>query len=974
MKRSISVLLVLLMIMTILPIGVSADTTEPAKAVVTDSAGVVIQNNGKISTVEGELNIQLDDATSAQTALSTITLKKTDGSDIKGACVCKANDSIITVKFGRLEEGEYTLSIPAADETITFTAEEEYLTKQTFDTGYVPAQGTDNLTYQYGENQMPPDDISGFVSVENGHIKMKHNVAPDADTGFGLLVTANGLPDSDFNNKKNVDADMVYVVDADLSVNGTTNVRKYFGTKYYTGSDGYVIDRSAIDKLPVWGATDGTKGIAMLIGTTFHGNYKIENNSVDGWFKPRMVLRRDADGKLASDLYNRVNNSFIGTDDYTTDAAVNHIGVFVMRPTKSTGEEMHVDNIYVRPERLMSVLKTDYSTSDKTITLYMSDDIAEATAEKIKVKNGDAVVENYSVDVDNNNRTITLDFADELVEGNYSINIAGVQSSNGINSYAGEMFNLMVEDKTALVPVSSVPDGGTISTIAGEIKISFGHEIDPSTVTTNSIKLNKANNEPIKGAYTVTTSGKGITVQFGRLESDVEYALTVENSVLTVGNVPRAVESKTFTFTAEEEYLTKQTFDTGYVPAQGTDNLTYQYGENQMPPDDISGFVSVENGHIKMKHNVAPDADTGFGLLVTANGLPDSDFNNKKNVDADMVYVVDADLSVNGTTNVRKYFGTKYYTGSDGYVIDRSAIDKLPVWGATDGTKGIAMLIGTTFHGNYKIENNSVDGWFKPRMVLRRDADGKLASDLYNRVNNSFIGTDDYTTDAAVNHIGVFVMRPTKSTGEEMHVDNIYVRPERLMSVLKTDYSTSDKTITLYMSDDIAEATAEKIKVKNGDAVVTGYEVAVDNNNRAVILTFENGFDSSSYSFDISNMMSANGIKAYSDSKTISIPYMSDPVYTDGNGNIIDSDEELTAATTISVSASISGVENVVGILAVYDKIDGSLINTTFASITSNGELTATLTGLDAGTTKEVKLFIWKDLTTITPLFPCDCL
>lgn len=890
MKKNISLLLAVLMIITMLPMGVAASGALAAPTV-SDSNGAVLSSGADISTVEGELTLTFaDGAQIDQSTLAGITIAATDAGAFEGALVATADANKIKLRFGRLGVGAYKLMVPATVGTATdtlasqfefaFTAADNYLTKVDFSEERYASQpptytnGTDNLRYI---NAWGNVTINDNTIVTNGENKYMQITTSSADARGIYLDPTYTTPNYNFNDKSIVDADKVIVIDADIMQSGSSD-KVYVGAKTKTSGVGIspaVLTAANTDiyKTAVAYLAYGN-AVATLVGdaTTATGNALTTLTKTGDWYKLRHVLRRDSSNNLASDLYNYGTGQFIGTDDTTIPeaTAINQIGI--AGAYTAAGTILEYDYIYARPERLLSVLSVDsYDGKTGSVTINMSDDMLDSSLDGISVTRDGEAVENFAVSKTADGRGITLTFEGGLPGGDYSVSLAGLRSSNGLNIYS--------ESTTAIFNVSpyiatpSVPEG-TISTVEGEIKLEFGVNIDPATL--GGITFKKAGDTEIDGKYFVSVNGKVVTVRFGDLVEGQQYVLTLPDSVKSLETPAKAVNPQTYTYTAQKEFLTNTDFSdyttdsTKAVEGEvvnGADNIYYTDNWNNTRASSITAVATENDTYVELTGTAGANG-AGIAIIGPAENGKAFNFNTTDNIDKDKVYIVETDFTstLDGT-----WGGSKFSANGGNWTNNRSkSLFGILVSGTT--VKGAAVTKTAGDVRTRTFETVVEDGWFRPTMVMRRETDGKVYSDLYYRSSGvaTYRDTDADVLGSADSFDAVALAgRGASSNVETIKITYAAAYPERLLSIIGDDgYTNAANAITLYTTKVVKAGTEDAIVIKKDGNIVPVSDISIGADGRSLTVTFAGtGLTPGSYdvymSNDTSTVLDTAGIKAY---------------------------------------------------------------------------------------------------------------
>lgn len=931
MKKHISLLLAVLMIMTMLPISVAASGTLAAPTV-KDSNGTVLATDGSaaISLVEGELTLAFAEGTVIDNSkLGGIAIEGIAPAVFKGALVATASANTIKLKFGRLDAGNYTLTVPAtvgteadtlAEEfTFNFSAEDKYLTKVDFSEerytgeGATVTNGTDNLRYinAWGGVYASSDAAGAEIITETDSTNKYMQITTKANAASGIYLDPTyTIPGYNFNAKSNVDADKIIIIDADLAgkpVGGNA----YIGGKMITSGAGISpgvlgggnadIFKTAVAALNsangcIYATPSGAGGGAAALGSQL--------TKVGDWYKTRLVLRREASGdnsgKLATDLYNYVTNSyeFIITDDayIPENVAVNQIGI--IGSYINTGSVLKYDYIYARPERLLSVLSVDSYEGDVdegSVTINMSDDMLDGGLSGITIKRGDITIENVDAEKTADGRGITFTFEGGLPAGDYSVNLADLKSSNGLSIYSEgatatftvDSANANVSPYTAAVSVPS----GTISTVEGEITLEFGVNIAPATIS--NITFKKADGTEIAGKYFVSVNGKIITVRFGDLVDGQNYVLTLPNSVTDTEGNP--VNAETYTYIAEKQALTDTDFseyEAGAV-TNGTDNIYYTNSWSNTAAESITAVKDGDDTYV----DLAIKGSGGEGISV----IGPSGFKFNDHIAKDKVYVVEADIT--SSSNLDGNWGGSKFRSTGGTGGTWQNLRSASLYGVLTGTKGVAVLEATNV--NTRTFEEVLNGvWFRPTMVMRRGADDKIYSDLYYRKSGvaEYKGTDKDVASHEFDSVSLVGGNYTQTGNLKITYAAVY--PTRLLSIIGDDgYTNATKSITLYTTKEVKAGTEDAVVIKKDGITIAVSDISIGADNRSIIVKFSDaGLAEGRYDIDMSNVLDANGIKAYDTvysfevSESEAVKVMGDPVVKDAAGNTLENGTEANPA------------------------------------------------------------------------------
>ena len=500
MKKNISILLVLCMLFTMLPMGmtvVSATTTTVEQSVAdpaTETEDVI-----EISTLQSEITLTF---TPAVADASAVTFTTADGTAIKGAVVGTAGTveggSTYTLKFGRLEKDvEYKLTVPTSvtgngaatvytykasidgtkvDVNTEFTGEGFTLDAAPTDTRTSTAKT--GLRYHYGDQRYDFSASANYNSAQNMKViadgtddqalelaPLKVTAEDEAVTYYGAELSVNAS--AQFKNIAAGDRD-VYVIDTAVKAYAdgedaevATPERRVFmptRTDFSHGGGLGVFEVGNILKLQRL-ATSANNGVELGAGESWKKvRAVIRDNGTLGYYNTTPVKPKTIDGATTDgtgltphqrvDLYDVTGavpkyideNATVTAEDYAYRIAQ------IVKPTSDDGlnSRMAVDYVYARKDKAMTVLKTDgYTKANKSVVFHMSDDIDAETVNTITVAdaNGEAV-DGFIATVDAENRTITVSFPYGLgiagTESSYTVDLGGVIGTNGVAVWNGK--------------------------------------------------------------------------------------------------------------------------------------------------------------------------------------------------------------------------------------------------------------------------------------------------------------------------------------------------------------------------------------------------------------------------------------------------------------------------------------------------------------------------------------------------------
>lgn len=974
MKRLVSLLTAVLFLFTMLPVGALADGA--GTLTVRDSLGATLEANDIIDTVEGVLTLEVADANAVD--LDGITI-----SDYKGAVVAtKKSPTEIEVKFGRLAEGAHTLTV--GTDTFIFEAEKKYHVDTDFSDYTVgTSEADENLCYLCGWGGIDKTNttatITAHTSGSDSYLKMDTQkdtartcTCQTTSNTHGLAIDAGEL--ENFNSTSVVNDDKVFVIDA-VIVGGSS--AGTFIIDAYDSEGNSMINPST--SLVSWNS-----GIAANCDNAETYTFTTSTKSSLKWREPKAVLRRADDGTLARDLYDVLNDHvYVGTStkNVAESYTVPTIGVLTRAAHKTTVYNLRYDSVQAYSERLLSILDVEVSDDESnTVVLHMSDDVLETVSGDVAVTGATSgEVFDFTQTIDNDNRTITLTFASGLAADTYTVDISALYGSNQLKAYTGtKAFTLTEtwEEAKLAAPVvtdyfgNELEENDTIRTIDGELTLTFADDVDADTVDDITIA-------GVVGKVVKAVTDNVVTLKFGRLDEETTYTLSVPASVQTTeGRKFKALE---LNFTAEKKYHVNTDFS-DYTIGQnigGAANLYYlcHWGVEDATNTGYSLVTHTSSTDKYLKLTTSKVANTcTCGTVLNTHGLALKageleDFNSTSVVNKDKVFVIDAVVRT-GNNGPATYLIDCYTSGGTRKTNTNTS---LVSWNA-----GKAANTNLTLTNNaegdaasYTFTTNSKSSipWREPKAVLRRAADGTLARDLYDVLNNhAYVGTSANNIDGSytVPTIGILTRAGSTSTAYDLRYDSVQAYCDMLPSVLAESH-VGNKAI-FYMSDDIDEDSLENVAVtKAGEPVVIDTPV-FNAGDRSITITLPAGSDE--YTIDMSAVQSTSGLRMYSAdaTKTHAACTVTGVVFKDDSGYEITDADDLAAANVVSVEASIVNAgEDTVAYLVVYDTVNNKLIDVVEATIT-DGVVSATTKEFAPGVVTQAKLFVWESISTLTPL------
>lgn len=985
MKKHISLLLALCMLFTMLPMGmtvVSATTTtvtQSAADAKTATADVI-----DISTLQSEITLTF---TPAVANTSGITFKKVSGDDlvdIKGAIKTSSataednSTSTYTIEFGRLEDNtQYKLTVPAS---VTSNGADTVFTYLATENGYVLNTDMSDISKDEETGLLNDTRFTYLGGAENftiqrdgeGETANSYMVINQADTAQTALKTAFAqtiylqIAPGNFNNLLAAERD-VYVIETALKSYGKSGTetsvsntsKDLLATKGMGAGSGKspFTWANGANKLPtvtnVESADD--KNVTVAAG---------EN----GWSHVQVVMKEDGRRSAANttvtvggsttlvsvDPYDNTpgNKKMLGVGNNNTWSVngnkVNIAGFWIY--SKKTGTQeidngdgttstvdvytvldnsnnyIAIDYVRAKKDKAMTVLKTDgYTKADKKVVFHMSDDIDATSLNTITVKNGETAVTNFEASVDDDARTITLQFDDaglgaEGEDTSYTVDLSRVLGTNGVAVY-NEDYEVengaFVNKKRANVPFtvsaaeaggvtkineSSIESGATgVSVHVGELTLAYTEALDDDTLDGISIVSVGENGAEtaIKGKVfrDLSDDGKTVTLTFGRLGAG-EHKIKV-TGVKTLAGEDAKTEEIAFT-TVEAR-----------VVDVNTEFNEDKYVIGQVAPEEYTSS-NKKAIHYMIAASSANDRRT-TGTEVISDGSDDKAIALKLTYDESAGTYKDGVMGV----NTSQFNTTLLNEERDVYVID-TAIKTYTVDDAAESAAGKQVLkfsrtnegnnyLGKFNSGDLKAQNlkntanNGIElgagsewkklravvrltgtyGWYSTTPLIPKAENEKLTTPYesanYGVTAHENIDLYDVTGDiprylgeenkAALNNTSIDIARISADNSgakDRIAVDYVYARKDKAMTVIKADtaYTKDNKKLVFYMTDDIDAASKDNVVVKSGDTVINDRIVTVNAADRSLTIEFA-GLTAGNYTVDLGGVIGTNGVAVY---------------------------------------------------------------------------------------------------------------
>lgn len=523
----------------------------------------------------------------------------------------------------------------------------------------------------------------------------------------------------------------------------------------------------------------------------------------------------------------------------------------------------------------------------------------------------------------------------------------------------------------------SSADNATIDTEPGAVKIKFSGEINIAALS--GITFKKADGTDIKGAYSVTADGDTVTVEYGKLETGTSYKLYIPE-IYKDGST-KHTSAKTYSYTAEKKYIVNEDF-TGKTAVPDIDNIAYMSNSTANDKSAMS-IKTTESGDYYLSVKPQSTDESGKNYKVTYNLPTPLD----TTADADELHVVE--LKIASLLTLKSGKDTKANVARNFLDINGTATpkageisyDNILAYPYTDnGTKGSYINLA-----------KDTDGFSNVRMAfgIHELADnskllGYEITDLNNSATVSFTpdasyaagkGATDFPNKISSLLLSHIYTQSSDTCDAETRYSDIKIYSKKLTKVLKADkYSNATKSVTLRLNNDLPTGAIENIVVKSSDGTAVEPNLAYNEEDRSVTLTFASEIDGK-YTVSLANVLDADGFKC--SDKEFSFNAVGAPkanvVYKDGSDNPLTT---VAGTQTIKATATLSNWEETVPVafMAVYkgDKLE-SVVSATPSVSGTTVTYTAEITGLSGLlATDKVKFFIWKGLNTLTPAVAKD--
>ncbi len=392
----------------------------------------------------GDVAVDFSENVDAST-ISGITLTKADGSAIKGAYIVSAAADIVTVEYGKLEEGaSYKLTIPATVKSIsgknitaadyTFTAAKSYIVNEDF-TGETSVPTISHITYM-------SNSISGDTSA------MSINQTTDGD--YYLAVN----PTTDAKDYKVTYTPSV-ALDTTMDIDDIHVVEVKLGSELTAKEEGAAARNVARNFMRINGAAIASAGEFWNANMLF---YPYDSEGAKG---SAHTMRKDSNGfahiRMAFGTYENSDGAkYLGyemkdlNDGYTTtfkpSSAFGSAQSATAFPNKMSSllfshiypqaadtwtAENRYSDIKVYTQKRTKVLKAeDYNADTKSVTLALNNDLASGEEANIVVTDSTGATVSATPSFNSVDRTVTLTFAEDL-NGIYSISLANATDADG---------------------------------------------------------------------------------------------------------------------------------------------------------------------------------------------------------------------------------------------------------------------------------------------------------------------------------------------------------------------------------------------------------------------------------------------------------------------------------------------------------------------------------------------------------------
>jgi len=467
---------------------------------VSEEEAVADEINNNIGIITLSFDKAVDPAT-----INGISFTKATGAKITGAVireVDEADDKKVNIKFGKLEDGvEYKLTVSASvkytdgssvvdeNRTYRYLAKAQYFTNTDFSTedgytvGNALTNGKDNILYIVNSNN-DTTDVSVVADAQTGNQYIRMNIGSTVNHGVYVRKDADN---SRFNDYTYLNGANVYVIEAGVKATmektqfRTGRMLKYDGASVSQHNDGPSVNYSMIltNKLMLEYSVNPANADNKLF------------TQADGWSHLVYVVKQGMgdhnttpdDALMAvtlMDIYDGANDTYMGTTTKGKSSYfdINAIGITdaIASDSLKVGDYADIDYIRVRADRLMTVLDdgkntNDYDAGQREVVINLTDDVKASSLETITVKDSENTPANISnISLSEDKRSITIEFADDLYSGSYTVDLSGVTNEQGILPYDTE-FTFVVDSTVPYVKKtpSSYVETGTSATLSAEL-------------------------------------------------------------------------------------------------------------------------------------------------------------------------------------------------------------------------------------------------------------------------------------------------------------------------------------------------------------------------------------------------------------------------------------------------------------------------------------------------------------------------
>lgn len=392
----------------------------------------------------GEVTVDFSENVDPST-ISGITLTKADDTAIKGAYIVSAADDVVTVEYGKLEEGvSYKLTIPAAVKSTsgkniaaaeyTFTAAKSYIVNEDF-TGETSVPTISNITYM--SNSISGDTSAMSIKqTTDGDYYLAVNPTTDAKD-YKVTYTPSAALDTtmDIDDMHVVEVKLGSELTADSGVTAAKNVTRSFmrinGANIASAGEFW---NANILFYPYDSA--GTKGSSHTMSKDGNGFAYIRMafgtyENADGSKYLGYEMKDLNDGYTTTFKPSSTFGSAQGATAFPNKMSSLLLSHIYPQATDTWTAENRYSDIKVYERKRTKVLKAEeYNADTKSVTLALNNDLASGEEAKIVVTDSTGATVSATPALNSVARTVTLAFTEDL-NGIYNISLANATDADG---------------------------------------------------------------------------------------------------------------------------------------------------------------------------------------------------------------------------------------------------------------------------------------------------------------------------------------------------------------------------------------------------------------------------------------------------------------------------------------------------------------------------------------------------------------